>query len=127
MTISTIGGRVLQSLEFMRFNVGGWWRMFWRANIIAKVFVLCLFIWSCIRFTISLFGQLCSAIADCFAGVHATGIQGGGIGQIVAFANTVLPLDEIIALFISWFVLETICTEIAFIRAAWAAVPLKAT
>ncbi|MBR1922115.1 MAG: hypothetical protein IJ829_09010 [Kiritimatiellae bacterium] len=52
--------------------------------------------------------------------------QGGGY-SIVAIANTILPLDETIALLVAWAGLYATCAGIRFARAAWSAVPFKAS
>lgn len=128
MFISTVVSRVLQSLEFVRFNIGSYFVGFWRASLLGRIFMIGAFIWGCIRFTISLYGTMLHAIADAWASrnVNALAIQSGGT-DILAMANSILPLDEIIALLVSWCSLNAVCAFIRFIRAAWAAIPLKAT
>ena len=73
-----------------------------------------------------MFTSLCSHISTLFGSMGFHGIRAGGI-DILSFANTVLPLDEMIALLISWFAVYSVCATIRFVRAAWAAIPLKAT
>ena len=124
--LATVIARLLQSTEFFRYDIGSYFKWVWNSSYITKVVIVLTFIWGCIRTVISLFGRLCSAISSAFESMDFQGIQAGGV-DILAFANSVLPLDEMIALLVTWFTIYSVCATIRFIRAAWAAVPLKAT
>ena len=124
--LATIIARLLQSTEFFRYDIGSYFKWIWDSSVITKIVVLVTFVWGCIRMVISLFARLCSSIASAFETMNFQGIQVGGV-DVLAFANSVLPLDEMIALLVTWFVIYSICAQIRFWRAAWAAVPLKAS
>ncbi len=61
-----------------------------------------------------------------FDSIGFTGLSIGGV-DILSVANTVLPIDEFIAMLVAWFGLYAVCASIRFLRAAWAAIPFKAT
>ena len=72
--------------------------------------------------------RVCSAIRE-----HVTTFENfqqitqvGG-ADILAIANTVFPVNEFVSLLIAWVGLYTACASIRFLRAAWAAIPLKAS
>ena len=124
--ISNIVSRVLQSLEFFRSGLGRWITLIFQKFIFFKIFAVPLFIWGIIKLTISGFGLLCSSIQAKFHAINFTGLQVGGV-DILAVANTVLPIDELMAMLISWFSIYAVCASIRFIRAAWSAIPFKAS
>ena len=126
MFISTLIGRLLQAVEFFRSGFGKWFVLLFQKLIQYKIFVIPFFVWGVIKVAISAFGLLCSAIASYFNSIGFTGLRIGG-ANILAIANTVLPLDELIGLIIAWAALYGVCASIRFARAAWAAIPLKAT
>jgi len=126
MFISTIVSRVLQSVEFFRSGFGRWFSLFWENAVISNFFLIPALIYGIIRAVISLFSRLCDSISGYLSSMNFHGIQAGGV-DVFAFANSVLPLDECIALLVTWFTIYTVCATIRFVRAAWAAIPLKAT
>ena len=126
MFISTIISRLLQSFEFFRSGFGRWLSLGLSKFLEFKIFVVPLFIWGVIRLTISLFRAFCSAVSTYFDSIHFSGIQVGGV-NVLAVANTVLPIDELVGMIVAWFGLYAVCASIRFVRAAWSAVPFKAS
>ena len=126
MFIANITSRVLQSLEFFRSGAGKWGVLFVTKFLQFRLFALPLFIWGAIKLTITGFGLFCSAIRAKLNALSFSGLQVGGV-DILALANTVLPIDELMAMIVSWFAVYAICATIRFIRAAWSAIPLKAS
>ena len=126
MFISTLIGRLLQSFEFFRSGVGRWGVLLWQKVMEFKIFSLPLLIWGVVRFSISLFRSACSAIQTYFDAIHFSGIQVGGT-SLLTLANTVFPVDEFVGLLIAWVGLYAVCASIRFVRAAWSAIPFKAT
>ncbi len=126
MFISTLIGRLLQAVEFFRSGFGKWFVLIFQKILAYKILVIPFFIWGVIKIAISTFRLLCSAIGSYFNSIGFTGLRVGG-ADILAIANTVLPLDELIGLIVAWAALYAVCASIRFLRAAWAAIPLKAT
>lgn len=126
MTAVTIAARILQSFEFFRSGAGRWGVLITEKLCQFKFLTIPLFIWGVIRISISSFRLLCSAIARYLNSIGFTGITVGG-SDLLAIANTVFPVDEFMGLLVAWASLYAVCASIRFIRAAWAAVPLKAT
>lgn len=126
MFISTLIGRLLQSFEFFRSGFGRWLSLFLSKFLEFKIFWVPLFVWGVIRLTITLFRAFCSAVSTYFHSIGFSGIQIGGV-DLLAVANTVLPIDELIGMILAWFGLYAVCASIRFVRAAWSAVPFKAS
>lgn len=126
MFISTLCGRLLQAVEFFRSGFGKWFVLVFEKILAFKIFVIPLFIWSVIKLSISVFGLFCSTIRGYLNSIGFNGITVGG-SDILAIANTVFPVDEFIGLLIAWATLYGVCASIRFARAAWAAIPFKAT
>ena len=126
MFVSTLIGRLLQSLEFFRSGFGRWFSLALSKLLEFKIFWIPLFLWGVIRLTITLFRAFCSAVSTYFNSIGFSGIRIGGV-DVLAVANTVLPVDELIGFIVAWFGLYAVCASIRFIRAAWSAVPLKAS
>jgi len=126
MFISTLIGRLLQAVEFFRSGFGKWFVLIFQKILAYKILVIPFFIWGVIKIAISTFGLLCEAIGSYFDSIGFNGLVVGG-ADILAIANTVLPLDELIGLIVAWAALYAVCASIRFLRAAWAAIPLKAT
>lgn len=124
--VTNIVSSLLRSFEFFRSGMGKWFTLGLEKIADYKIFLLPLFIWGVIRAVISLFGAVCSAIRDKLASLGFTGIQVGGV-DVLALANSVLPIDELIGLIVAWFGVASVVASIRFIRAAWAAVPLKSS
>ena len=123
---SVIISSLLRSVEFFRSGMGKWFTLGLEKIVDYKIFLLPLFIWGVIRLVISLFGSVCSAIREKLSSLGFSGIQVGGV-DVLSLANSVLPIDELIALLIAWFGVASVVASIRFIRAAWSAVPLKAS
>ena len=117
---------LLKSLEFFRSGVGKWFTLGFEKTLEYKVFLLPFFIWGVIKFFISLFTTVCSAIRDKLASLNFSGIEVGGV-DVLALANSVLPIDELVGLIVAWFGVAAVVASIRFIRAAWSAIPLKAS
>lgn len=130
MTITTVGGRILQSLEFWRSGYGRYFVHAWNNVVRFKVLLLPFFILFLIRFFIHMFGVLCRSLREAFQVVQTNasqhGVVSGGL-DILEIANQFLPIDEIVALFLVWGAVYTACCTIRFIRSAWETIPLKAT
>lgn len=130
MFIVTVVSRLLQSVEFFRSGFGRWFTLLFQKLVDFKLFLLPLVIFGFIKCFILLFSSLCSFIRSQWStishGVSSSGIHGGGF-DIVAIANTVLPIDETMTLVVIWFSIYSACAIIRFVRAAWAAIPFKAT
>ena len=126
MAISTIVSRLLQSLEFFRSGWGRWITLLFNNSVFRVLFLVPCLIYGFVRFCVSLFTRFCSFISDTLSSLHTPTLQVGGV-DIFAFANSVLPLDELIGLLTMWFGVCAACATIRFVRAAWAAIPLKAT
>lgn len=127
MFISTIVSRLLQSVEFFRSGVGKWFVLLWTRCILPfKFFVIPLFAWGVIKIAISSFRLFCSTIRGYLDSVGFNGLQIGG-ADVLAIANTVLPLDELAGFIVAWCGLYAVCASIRFVRAAWSAIPFKAT
>ena len=126
MSISDVSAQILQSLEYVRYNIYSYFLAIWQSSIIAKICIVLTFVWGCIKTVLTLFTSLCSAISSALTGFGFSGITVGGV-NVLALANTVLPVDELVALVVTWFSLYAVCASIRFIRAAWAAIPFKAT
>ena len=124
--ISTLVGRILQTSEFFRTEVKGWFLALWESSYFAKIFFVVSFIWGLVRTFISMFSVLCSSIRSLFQDMSFRGIEAGGV-DILAMANSVLPLDEMIALLVAWFGIYSACASIRFILSVWHAIPFKAT
>lgn len=130
MFIVTVVSRLLQSVEFFRSGFGRWFTLLFQKLVDFKLFFLPLVIFGFIKCFTALFSSLCSFIGAQWSnithGVSSSGIHGGGF-DIVAIANTVLPIDETMSLVVIWFSIYTACAIIRFVRAAWSAIPFKAT
>ena len=126
ITISAIAGRILQSVEFFRSGFGRYLSLFMEKLVAWKWAAVPLLIWGVVRLSIGAFSLFCSCIRDLIGDISAVQTQGGGY-SIVAIANTILPLDETIALLVAWAGLYATCAGIRFARAAWSAVPFKAS
>lgn len=126
MYISTIASRILQSLEFFRSGFGKWLLLLWAKIVAFKWLAVPLFVWGIIKISISAFRLFCSAMRGYLDSVGFNGIQVGG-ANVLAIANTVLPLDELAGFIVAWCGLYSVCASIRFIRAAWSAIPLKAS
>ena len=127
MMIATITARLLQSVEFLRTFVANCVRLFWSKALLPFRFgVIGVFIWGVIRLSISVFRLFCTTMQSHINAIQYSGIQVGGT-SVLSIANTVFPVDECVAMIIAWFALYAVCASIRFIRAAWAAIPLKAT
>lgn len=130
MFIVTVVSRLLQSVEFFRSGFGRWFSLLFNKLVDFKVFLIPLLIFGFVRAFMSLFGLLCEFIqakwASITSSVASTSIHGSG-WDIVALANTVLPIDETMSLLVIWFAIYAACAAIRFVRAAWAALPFKAT
>ena len=124
--ITSIVSSLLRSIEFFRSGLGKWFTLGFEKLVDFKIFLLPLFIWGVIRFFISLFTTVCSAIREKLASLNFSGIQVGGV-DILSLANSVLPLDELVGLIVAWFGVASVVASIRFIRAAWSAIPLKAS
>lgn len=124
--VSNIVSSLLQSVEFFRSGFGKWFTLGLQKLLDYKFLMLPFFIWGVIRLVISLFGSVCSAIRDKLSSMNFNGLQVGGV-DILSLANSVLPLDEIVAMLVAWFGVAAVVASIRFIRAAWDAVPLKAS
>lgn len=125
--MGSVVSRLLQSLEFFRSGFGRYFSLAWEKIAWSKFFILPFVIIGFIRLSISLFGRFVSFIHDTLVGMGINQVFVVGGVDILALANTVLPLDEMIALFIMWFSVYAACASIRFVRAAWSAIPLKAT
>lgn len=130
MFIVTVASRILQSVEFFRSGFGRWLSLLFQKLVDFKILLLPLVIFGFIKCFILLFAVFCSYIRSQWStishGVSSSGIQGGAF-DIVAIANTVLPIDETMTLVVIWFSIYTACAVIRFARAAWAAIPFKAS
>jgi len=126
MSISAIVGRLLQAVEFFRSGFGRWFAILFEKFINYKFFALPLLLWGVIRLTITLFSMMCDKIRELVGNISTNALQVGGV-DILAVANTVFPVDETIALIVAWAGVYAVCATIRFIRAAWSAVPLKAS
>lgn len=129
MTITVVGGRILQAIEFWRSGAGRWFVKLWQSCTVCKVFLLPFLAFALAEFYIHMFTLLAHSIADIFNVARTNvgnGVHSGGV-ELLAMANAVLPLDETIALLIIWVGLYSATSTIRFFRAAWAAIPLKAT
>ena len=126
MFISTLVGRLLQAVEFFRSGFGKWFVLIFNKLLAYKFFVVPFFLWAVIKISISSFRFFCTSIGSYLNSIGFTGLRVGG-ADILAIANTVLPLDELIGLVVAWAALYGVCASIRFARAAWAAIPLKAT
>ena len=126
MFISTLIGRLLQAVEFFRSGFGKWFVLVFQKLIAYKILVIPFFVWSVIKISISVFRLFCSSIGGYLQSIGFNGIQVGG-ADVLKIANTVFPIDEFIGLLVAWASLYGVCASIRFARAAWAAVPLKAT
>lgn len=130
MFIVTVVSRLLQSVEFFRSGFGRWFSLLFEKLVYCKVLLIPLIIYGFIRGFMALFTALCNFIksqwANISSSVSSASIHGGGF-DIVAVANTVLPIDETMALVLIWFSIYTACAVIRFVRACWAAIPFKAT
>ena len=130
MFIVTVVSRLLQSVEFFRSGFGRWFTLLFLKLVDFKLFLLPLVIFGFIKCFIMSFSSLCSFIRSQWPtishGVSSSVIHGGGF-DIVAIANTVLPIDETMTLVVIWFSIYAACAIIRFARAAWAAIPFKAT
>ncbi len=126
MFIANIVSRILQSFEFFRSGAGKWAVLLIQKVLDFKIFVMPLFVWGVIKITISVFRLFCSRLASYFDTIHFEGLMVGGT-DILAVANTVFPVDEFVAMLVSWFTLYSVCASIRFIRAAWSAIPFKAS
>ena len=126
ITISAIAGRILQSVEFFRSGFGRYLSLFMEKLVAWKWAAVPLLIWGVVRLSIGAFSLFCSCIRDLIGDISAVQTQSGGY-SIVAIANTILPLDETIALLVAWAGLYATCAGIRFARAAWSAVPFKAS
>lgn len=124
--ISTLVARLLQAVEFMRSGSGKWAVLVFNKIKSYKIFTVPCFIFAIVKITISLFRLFCSAVGGYLNSLGFSGIIVGGV-DLLAIANTVFPVDEFIGLLISWVTLYGICASIRFARAAWAAIPFKAT
>ena len=129
MTLSVLTGRLLQSLEFFRSGAGRWFVLFFEKLVSPfKWACLPLFVWGVIKLSLSVFRLFCSSLRE-----HIQTIQGlqqitmvGGV-DILDVANTVFPVNEFVSLLAAWVGLYSACASVRFLRAAWAAIPLKAT
>lgn len=126
MVITTVVSRLLQSIEFFRSGVGKYLTIIIRHCIQYKIFLLPGLIFIIVRTFMSLFAELCTRVGTLFNEMNFHGVTVGGV-NILALANSVLPIDELIGLIVAWFGVYSTCATIRFIRAAWAAIPLKAT
>ena len=126
MIITTVVSRVLQSLEFFRSGFGRWFVIIWQNSIFSKIFLIAFFVWGVIRSTMALFSSLCSYISGALSSLGFSGVRVGGV-DILALANSVLPLDELMGYIVIWFTVYGVCAAIRFVRAAWSAIPFKAT
>lgn len=129
MTIAVLTGRLLQSLEFFRSGAGRWIVLLFEKLLSPfKWTCLPLFIWGIIKFSLSVFRSLCSAIKDHIQTIqNLQQITEVGGADVLDIANTVFPVNECFTLLVAWVGLYTACASIRFLRAAWAAIPLKAT
>ena len=126
MFVSTVVSRVLQSLEFFRSGFGRYFFVFWQNSQLCQIFTVFFFIWGVVRLVISSFTRFCSFVSESLQSLHFSGVTVGGV-DILSFANSVLPIDETMALVVVWFSVYSVCATIRFVRAAWAAIPFKAT
>jgi len=126
MFISTLIGRLLQSVEFFRSGFGKWFVLAFQKILAYKIFVIPLFVWGVIKISISLFSLFCTSIREYLHSIGFNGVTVGG-ADVLAIANTVFPIDEFVGLLVAWASLYGVCASIRFARAAWAAIPLKAT
>lgn len=126
MFITTVVSRVLQSLEFFRSGFGRYFVVLWQNSVICKIFIVFFFIWGVVRLAVSLFTQFCSLVSSSLQSLHFSGVTVGGV-DVLSLANSVLPIDETMALVVVWFSVYSVCATIRFVRAAWAAIPFKAT
>lgn len=126
MFISTLIGRLLQSVEFFRSGFGKWFVLLFQKMLAFKFLCLPFFLWGVIKIGISVFRLFCTSIGSYLNSIGFNGIRVGG-ADVLAIANTVFPVDEFIGLLIAWASLYGVCASIRFARAAWAAIPLKAT
>ena len=126
MFISTLIGRLLQSVEFFRSGFGKWFVLGFEKFMYIKYPVVVLVVWGCIKISIAVFRLFCSSVGGYLNSIGYSGIRVGGC-DILAIANTVFPIDEFVGLLIAWATLYGVCASIRFARAAWAAVPLKAS
>ena len=126
MQISTLIGRLLQSVEFFRSGFGKWFVLLFQKMLEFKFLVIPLFLWGVIKISISVFRLFCTSLGSYLNSIGFNGIRVGG-ADVLAIANTVFPVDEFIALLVAWASLYGVCASIRFTRAAWAAIPLKAT
>ena len=131
MTIAVLTGRLLQSLEFFRSGAGRWVVLFFEKLLSPfKWTCLPLFIWGIIKFSLSVFRAFCSAIREhlqTFENMQQITDSSGSSTSVLDIANTVFPVNETFTLLVAWVGLYTACASIRFLRAAWAAIPLKAT
>ena len=129
MTIAVLTGRLLQSLEFFRSGAGRWVYLFIE-KVISPFRWSCvpLMIWGVIKLSLSIFRLFCSAIREHVETLESMQriTQFDGV-NILEIANTVFPVNEFVTLLVSWVGLYSACASIRFLRAAWAAIPLKAS
>ena len=126
MFISNVCSRILQSVEFFRSGFGKWFVLLFQKFLAFKFFCLPFFLWGVIKISISVFRLFCTSIGSYLNSIGFTGVQVGG-ADVLAIANTVFPVDEFVGLLVAWASLYGVCASIRFARAAWAAIPLKAT
>ena len=124
--ISGVVSKILQSLEYFRSGFGRYFVMLVQNVFISKILLVPIVIFAAIRMAVALFSRLCSAISGYLSSMNFNGIVVGGV-DVLALANSVLPLDETMGLVVIWFTVYSVCATIRFVRAAWAAIPLKAT
>ena len=131
MSITDILGRCLEVVNFFNNGVITCFRLLWTKLIGFKLFAILGFVWFSISTSLSVARSFCSQIRVLFDGMQSGDLSNlhilGTDGGILAIANTVFPVDETMAFFISWFGVMVGCASIRFIRAAWAAIPFKAS
>lgn len=131
MSIASICGRILQGWNFLTQSIYTYVKFIWTRLKGFKIFVVFLFIRETVQLTISTFTSFCSSLREIYSGDLTTATTGIGIqgspGDVLAIANTVLPIDELIGFIVAWLGVYAACAAIRFVRAAWAAVPFKAS
>lgn len=131
MSITSICGRILQGWNFLTQSIYTYVKFIWTRLKGFKIFVVPLFIREVVQLTISTFTSLCSSVRNLYQNdlsnaTNSISLQGSP-GDVLAIANTVLPLDELIGFIVAWLGVYAACAAIRFVRAAWAAVPFKAS